>query len=262
MQKMKTTKQFFLSINAILFWSFTIQTKAVSNKSARTADAGCTVAKIAEFKYAFEDDKNPLFPKKLKQPDPRLQCDQKYFINTQKKLLRLFKRYYQLTKKNSDDKWNYTTDTLKLWFDKKDGNPILQVKDKKSIGKWKEWDEEMNATSYYENLWVDREQNAVKGYFFENNDFYEMIGKPPTKTLRTFWFNNKDKIFEILIYWIPEENRLTSEYLKPVLEWAEKNYPEEIKTLYPNGEIIPSRENAIRWKRLLEKYSDHSAEKK
>lgn len=234
-------------------------TKSTSNELVTTADVAPTLAKLAGIKFPSELDGEVLSLKKASdnamKAGSQSKCDQNSITESQKNLLSLFKAYYQTTKENSDNRWNYTTAAVKLWFDDKNGKPILQVKGKKSSGKWKDWDEEMNSTSHYECLRVDEKENAVKGYFFENNDFYELIGKPPTKTLRTFWFDKNNKIYEILIYWIPEENRVTSEYLKPVVEWAEKNHPDEIKDLYPNGEIIPSRENAKRWKNLLKKYN-------
>jgi|GEM_PF-2691817 len=172
--------------------------------------------------------------------------------------IELFKEYYAELKKGTEDKWNYTADTVNLWFDDKDGEPILQIKGMKPGGRWKEWDKEMKAESNYDSLWFDISEHAVKGYFFENNEFYQLIGKPPTKTLRTYWFNQNNKIHEILIYWIPEENTTTGEKLKPIVEWAMKYDSTEIQYLYPNNQLIPSEENARRWKDLLKKY--HEAE--
>ena len=171
--------------------------------------------------------------------------------------LELFVNYYSASQKESDAKWNFTTDTVKLWFDDKEGEPSLRIKDKKSTGKWKEWDEIMNSSSTYDSVWFDKNENAIKGYFYENNDFYELIGKKPTKTLRTYWLNKDNIIHEILLYWIPEENTTTAEHLKPIVEWALINDSIEISELYPEGNIIPSRENAIRWKKFLKKYNEH-----
>ena len=170
------------------------------------------------------------------------------YINT-------FRNYYSELKKGSDDKWNYTTDTVKVWWDDKDGDPILQIKGKESIGPWRAWDEEMNSSTKYDTLWFDKEELAVKVHFVETNDFYKLIGKNTSKTLQTFWFNSEGKIKEKLIYWIPEENTISSEHLKPIVEWAMENDSIEISQLYGNGQIIPSRANAIRWKKLLKKYN-------
>lgn len=170
--------------------------------------------------------------------------------------LRLFREYHSALKAGSNEKWDFTTDTVKLWFDDKKGDPILRYKRMKATGRWKEWDEEMNSTSSYDSLWFDEDDRTIKGYFYESNDFYELIGKPPTKTLRTYWLDQNNKINEILIYWIPEENTTTGEHLKPIVEWTLQYDSTEIQILYPNSRIVPSAENARRWKKLLQKYNE------
>ena len=172
-----------------------------------------------------------------------------------KQAITLFANYYEALSQKSESKWLYTQDTVKQWFDEKKGDPILIIKNKKSSGKWKEWDLEMNASTYYDSIWFDKREKAVKGYFYENNDFYDLIGKGPTKTLRTFWFNDQNKLHEILIYWIPEVNTTTSQHLEPIHEWALIHHPDEIEAIYPNGRIVPSVENAKRWKVLLNEYN-------
>ena len=111
--------------------------------------------------------------------------------NREKTLIDSFHKYASTLKNNPEGKWNFTTDTVKLWFDDKNGNPILQIKGKKSTSPWKAWDEEMHSSTDYDSIWFDKNENTVKGYFYENNDFYSLIGKPPTKTLRTYWFDNE-----------------------------------------------------------------------
>ena len=172
------------------------------------------------------------------------------------KHLELFSEYYDAIQKRSEDKWNFAADTVRLWFDKKEGDPILQIKGEGSTGKWKEWDEEMKSSSTYDSLWFDTKENTVKGFFQEDNEFYRLIGKSPTKTIRTYWFNKNDKIHEILIYWIPEANTTTAENLKPIVAWAMEHDSLEIQQLYPNSRLVPSKENAIRWKKLLTKYNE------
>lgn len=168
--------------------------------------------------------------------------------------MELFPEYFAALSKGDGSHWQYLTDTVKLWFDEKKGEPQLNIKNSPK-GKWGDWDKEMHAAATYDSLWYDKTENAVKGFFYENNDFYRLIHKPPTKTLRTYTFNDNHKISKILIYWIPEENKETSYYLAPVYDWAEKYYPHEIEDLYPNKKIVPSAENAVRWKRLLSQYN-------
>lgn len=168
----------------------------------------------------------------------------------------MFTEYYKAVQNHSEKKWNYTTDTVKVWFDDKKGKPVLNIKGTGSTGMWEEWDEEMDATASYDSLWYNETEHTIKGYFYENNDFYRLLGKGPTKTLQTYWLNENDKIKEVLIYWIPEENTTTSEHIKPVVEWAKENDSTEIRKLYSNEKLIPTRHNAKRWKALLKKYNE------
>ncbi len=167
--------------------------------------------------------------------------------------IQFFRNYYDAVKNKSDSKWNYTSDTLFIWFDNKGSKPNISIKGTPSKRKWSGWDSVMNSKTYYDSLWFDEHQDAIKGYFYERNDFYDLIGRPPNKTLRTYWFANH-KIKEILIYWIPEENESSDLFLPPILEWAKQFYPEEINYLYANETIEPSIQNAVRWKVLLKKY--------
>jgi hypothetical protein len=169
-------------------------------------------------------------------------------------LLRKFEDYQKALREESGEEWNLTADTIRIWFDDKSGDPLLRVRGSESRGPWSAWDEEMHAATWPDSIWVETREHAVKGYFFENNDFYELIGKAPTRTLRTYWFNENDRIDEILIYWIPEENTTSTEHLQPIVEWAMVCDSSEIRAIYPDGQIVPSRENAIRWKKLLRRY--------
>jgi len=44
--------------------------------------------------------------------------------------------------------------------------------------------------------------------------------------------------------------------MQPIVDWALENESLEIAELYPNNEFVPSTENAFRWKKLLERYSN------
>jgi len=179
--------------------------------------------------------------------------------NEESEKMQAFHNYYAALTNHSDEKWDYSTDTVKLWFDNKEGSPVLQFKEKAVMGEWIEWDKAMNTRAWYDSLWFDKDANAVKGLFYEENDFYELIGKGATKTLRTYWLNDNNRIKEILIYWIPEENTTTAEHLEPIVKWAMSHDATEIQQLYPEGRLIPSKDNALRWKKLLKEYRADSA---
>jgi len=175
--------------------------------------------------------------------------------NENERKIAVFNNYFEALKEESDQKWLYTTDTVKLWFDKKEGEPILIVKNDTSTGKWAGWDKVMKSKSYYDSIWFEKSEQVIRGYFFEENDFYKLINKKPTKTLRSYWLNDNNKIEEILIYWIPGVNTTTAQHLKPIIAWAEKYDSLRLSRIYQNG-IIPSAENAREWKELINEYNE------
>ena len=175
--------------------------------------------------------------------------------NQESELLDAFTLYFEAVKNNDDSKWKYTSDTVKVWFEKSDKKPQLRYKGKK-ISKWGEWDRIMNSKSYYDSIWYNKKLHAVQGYFYESNDFYDLIGASPNKTLRTYSLNDSNKITDLLYERVAAESTILDEHLNPIYEWALKNDSLEIVELYPNKEFVPSTENAIRWKKLLEKYRE------
>lgn len=178
-------------------------------------------------------------------------CEQE--VSTEKKINN-FKEYYELASINSEDKWAFMNDTVKWYFKENKDNPTYLYKGKKKTGPWAEWDKAMNPKYSYDTIWFNNNENAIEGFFFENNDFYDLIGKGPTKTHQTFWLDENDKIKEIMVYWIPEENTHTSEYLEPVQKWALEKDSTLIEEIYPDGNIAPSKQNAVKWKKLLIDY--------
>lgn len=171
-------------------------------------------------------------------------------------LISQLQNYLEARTNRDSSYWEYTADTVTTWFDEKKGNGSKRIKGVESSGPWTEWDKEMNSYSTHDDsLKVDLEEQSVTGIFYEHNDFYDLIGRAPSKTTRTYWFNEKELIKEVLIVW-DTTNILSSVYLKPVVNWAMTKDSTEIQELYPKGEIIPSGENARRWKKLLTKYNE------
>lgn len=160
------------------------------------------------------------------------------------------REYYKAKNDENGDASNFMADTVKIWFETKAHKPTLRIKGRKKSGPWANWDREFKSHSDYDSLWLDQD-NSVSGIFYENNEFYEMIGKPATRTTRTFWFDDNGLISGILIVW--QQGQKTSDhYLAPVVEWASKNAPDDLSQLYPESKIDPS--NPGKWRILLERY--------
>jgi hypothetical protein len=168
-------------------------------------------------------------------------------------LLDTFNAYYEAENANSDSKWTYVNDTLHVWYAKDDPSPDLKYKGQPNDA-WEDWDIAMNSKSYYDTIWYNDSLHAIQGYFYEDNDFYKLLGASPNKTLRTYTFNAANKLTDILYERISEANTLSNKHMDPVYLWALKNEPQEIAEIFPKTRLVPSTENAIRWKKLLEKY--------
>ena len=167
----------------------------------------------------------------------------------------VFIKYYEASKVDQEAVWEYSADTLRVWFESKKNEASLRYRGKQQ-SKWGEWDDVMHATSHYDSIWFDSGENAVRGYFFENNDFYKLIGASSNKTLRTYFLNEDLKISGLLYERIPTQNSISEKHMKPIVEWALVNDSVEITELYPDNEFVPSAENALRWKTLLARYSN------
>ncbi len=165
----------------------------------------------------------------------------------------LFKAFYQAEINMDDSKWDYTTDTLRVWYGKTDAEPTLKYKGAPK-DPWIDWNVALNAKSSYDTIWYAPEEHAIKGFFYENNDFYNLLGASANKTLRTYTFNTSLKITDVRYENIPEENTLSGKHMAPVYTWAQTYAPEEIAAIFPNNQLVPSTENALRWKKLLEQY--------
>lgn len=163
-------------------------------------------------------------------------------------------QYLSLRKQKDPAFQQFVADTMKVWFDSKEGRPSIRLKSNQSKGPWAEWDSVMNGRTTLDSIWFDEEKKAVKTLFTETNDFYDLIGKPASVAEQSFWLNGKGEIDESLIFWLPDKNISADTFLHPVIEWARKRDSIEIADLYKNEEIEPSAENAVRWKALLRNY--------
>ncbi|MCB0487790.1 MAG: hypothetical protein R2820_15140 [Cyclobacteriaceae bacterium] len=168
--------------------------------------------------------------------------------------VRRVNQYLSLRKQKDSAFQLFVADTMKVWFESKEGRPTIRLKSNQSKGPWAAWDSVMNGRTILDSIWFDAKTQAVKTLFTETNDFYDLIGKPASVTEQSFWINHTGEIHESLIYWLPDKNISADILLQPIIEWARTHDSTEIAELYKNEEIEPSAENAVRWKALLRNY--------
>lgn len=170
-------------------------------------------------------------------------------------VLESFNLYYKADNAKSESRWEYTSDTIRVWYAKDDPTPDLKYKGQQNDA-WQDWDDAMNSISYYDTIWYNSELHAIEGYFNENNDFYVLLGAAPNKTFRTYTLNSENKITDIHYEKISVENTLNNGHMAPVYQWALQNEPQEIAEIFPGNKLVPSTENAIRWKKLIIRYRE------
>jgi hypothetical protein len=99
--------------------------------------------------------------------------------------------------------------------------------------------------SFHDSIW--------KITFNEQNDFTKPIGFPGWKGATTFTFNSAGLIKETL--YVPDSANLSYRpYLKPALDWLQKNMPGELSEVYQNNKLIQTEATAIKWSALLKKW--------
>ena len=84
----------------------------------------------------------------------------------------------------------------------------------------------------------------------ETNDYFKLLDRKPTPYLLTYWFDDEERIEGMLVSSLPKEpkNKGRNDQFK---KWADEHHPGVLDELQPDGRIIPSKENAIRWRELL-----------
>jgi hypothetical protein len=133
------------------------------------------------------------------------------------------------------------------WYEKKEG-PGMPIKPA-GKGPWSDWDEYFKGSSQVESYKVDSNQVTIR--VMEINDFYRLIERGPAPTNLTYDFDAAGKIAGILIF---RDDKPITDRFDEFKKWAEKNRPDDLKYLMPEGEIIPTLDRAKRWRRLLNEW--------
>lgn len=89
--------------------------------------------------------------------------------------------------------------------------------------------------------------------FIEQNDFSKLIGYPGWKGTTAFTFNSR-RLIEETVY-VPDSSNLPyGSFLRPALDWLQKNRPTELYEVFQDNKLIQTEESANKWKMLLRAY--------
>jgi len=131
----------------------------------------------------------------------------------------------------------------RLWFETLEGPGMLIRHTGK--GPWAEWDEFFGAQSVVLRHEID--DSSVTVVSNEMNEFYRLIHRPPTPVNIRYIFDGDLKICKILISRAAKPIDKMDEFKR----WMKAKYPEMVRYLLPDGEIVPSLDRARKWKELL-----------
>lgn len=140
----------------------------------------------------------------------------------------------------------YLAEESRIWFDKKEGPGTLRTST--GDGPWAQWDREMKSTSTTHEYEVNG--NALVTVVSETNDYFKLLDRKPTPYQITYWFDDDERIEGMLVSSLPKEPKTKGRY-DEFKKWADEHHPRVLDELQPEGKIIPSKENAKRWRELL-----------
>jgi hypothetical protein len=120
---------------------------------------------------------------------------------------------------------------------------------KKDIAGMLEWDFAANSHSAYSE--VEVKGNTISAVLTEQNDFYKSIGISERKYRFTYIYNEAGLIKEAILEQALSDTASFDAALKPALDWARKERPQELSEIYPNGKFVYNTQMAKRWLALL-----------
>lgn len=156
---------------------------------------------------------------------------------------------YRAAKKTHDAELisKYMAKESRIWFDDKTGPGTLRKPT--GEGPWAGWDREMKSTGKI--LEYEVIDNKLVTVVTETNDYFKLLDREAKPYLLTYWFDENKKIEGMLVSKMPETKEKSNKY-EEFKAWVDVNHPGAIAKLQTDeGNIIPSKENAIRWRKLL-----------
>lgn len=131
----------------------------------------------------------------------------------------------------------------RVWYEKKEGPG--RKRGPAGTGPWAQWDRYFRGETSLQEMRV--EGRAVTIVILENNEFYQLIEQPPKRVNITYFFGENDLVDGTLI----ASGESPPDRYDEAVAWAREHHLEEINSLMPEDRIVPSLENAQRWRRLL-----------
>jgi hypothetical protein len=137
----------------------------------------------------------------------------------------------------------YVAPGARLWFEKKEGpgEPFGQ-----GGGSWDHWDHYFHSRTSLTDWKTDG--RSVTAIAHETNDFMKMLDWQPAPYTVTYWFDDSNRIAEVLIKSLPWK---TISRLPEFEEWAARTHPDELAYLMPRGKLDPTGDRPERWRAIL-----------
>jgi hypothetical protein len=115
-----------------------------------------------------------------------------------------------------------------------------------------EWDAVHNSQTVFENLKMRNQRLECKAT--ETNDWYQMVGISSIKYDSIKFEFDLMKINHIRAKMSPKSERQIDQVINDILRWALKAHPDKIDDLIPRGQFVYGREQAKRWKVLIDEW--------
>ena len=162
---------------------------------------------------------------------------------------------FYLNASTVEDKSKYMAEDFHSHFMNKD-NPGKNKSE--ALTSFESWDGPLHPDikiinyTFHDSIW-----NVT---FNEQNDFSKPIGFPGWKGTTTFVLNANGLIKETL--YVPDSTNLSYKpFLKPALDWLQKNIPDELSEVYQNNKLVQTEATAIKWRTLLQEWKSQKDNK-
>ena len=134
----------------------------------------------------------------------------------------------------------------RVWYERREGPG--EKRDPEGKDAYADWDEWFQATKEYS--FAGESGDSVVFVLTENNNFYRLIDRPPSRVRLTYWFDERNRITGTLVRGMPNDPT-RGDRLPEFKRWLAANHPDELAYLLPEGRIVPDLERAKRWSALL-----------